>query len=130
MHGVLTLGVAAVGAVFVGLDKLAHMPPVLADAALIGNIMAGVAILEIALAGIVLRPRIPARPRITSVDEFWADVNVRGPALLVWVLCEGGGIVGAVGYRLSAMPADLAAIAVALIALVWLGPGTLEQSEP
>lgn len=128
LHGTLTVSVVLITAVFIVLDRVFHLPPVLSDLPVVGRVLAVIGVLMVAGALAILRPKIPERRSDQTPDAFWEDVTTRGAALLVWALCEGGGIAGAVAFRLTCEPLTLGAAAIALIAMTWTRPGALERS--
>ncbi len=127
LHRALAAGLTVVLAVFSFLIYQRGGPLLAADSArdLIGLVLGGVGLVPLTLGFLVFRPRIPARRPGQDAQAYWTQPEVTGAALLVWVLFEGGGMVGAVGYLLSAHLAAGFTAAAGLAALVLSGPGTL-----
>ena len=83
-----------------------------------------VVLLVIALGA--LRPKVPDRLPEQDSEAYWSDAGSRGPAIVLWATIEGAGLVGAVGHFLTGRTPPAVAFALALAALVVLGPGRLE----
>jgi hypothetical protein len=128
LHTVLTAGaVLAVGAL-VALPLMRNLTPPLA----IPMLGYGIAVASVAVmmaATVIMRPRVPARPRDQSTDAFWDQVSARGPALATWALCEAAAVIGAVGFFLTGVTWSLAGTSLALVALVWQRPSVLETAD-
>jgi hypothetical protein len=91
---------------------------------LIAYIVTGIGLACVAVGIGIIRPKLP-EPRRGSAD-YWTPKN-RGRALLVWILCENGGTIAAVGFVLTAHLAALFAMVVAILMLVWQSPGRMAQ---
>lgn len=89
---------------------------------LIAYIVTGIGLACVAVGVGVIRPKLP-EPRRDSTG-YWTPEN-RGRALLVWILCENGGTIAAVGFVLTGHPAALLALVIALLLLVWQSPGRI-----
>lgn len=129
LHLVLTIGAAVFSATFVLLVTF-RGPLLLPDAStrVIAFAFAGLGLTAVAFAGFLLRPRVPARTREQSVEEFWTP-PVRSRAMLLWIVCENGAIMAGLGYVLTGSLVPLAVIAFAMVALVWYSPARL-AGEP
>jgi len=77
----------------------------------------------------VLRQRVPQRRSQQSADEYWAAVESRGAAIVLWAVTEGAALVSLVGYFLSGAPAAAAVPGVALAALILYRPSRLERAD-
>lgn len=127
LHRALAAGLTVVLAVFSFLIYQRGGPLLGPDAPrdLIGLVLGGAGLVPLALGFLVFRPRVPARRPGQDTQAYWSQPEVTGAALLVWVLFEGGGMMGAVGYLLSAHLAAGFTAAAGLAALVLNGPGAL-----
>jgi len=70
-------------------------------------------------------PPPPERRSEQNPEAYWTDAS-RAAAIVLWTAIEGAGLVGAVGYFLTAAAAPTVAYALALAALVLFRPGRLE----
>ena len=129
LHTALLGGLLTISAVFLFLGFALHVAPLIRDAygvAMIGYILAAAGLLPIILGVLVFRPKVPARVSGQSDAAYWQ--GALGPALVVWVLCEGGGIIAAVGALLTGLWAPIVTVAAAVTCLVLMGPGRFENS--
>jgi hypothetical protein len=129
MHTALLGGLLTISAVFLFLGFGLHVAPLIRDAkgaAMIGYILAAAGLMPIIIAMLILRPKVPTRTSGQSDAGYWQ--GALGPALSVWVLCEGGGITAAVGALLTGLWAPMVTVAVAVTCLVLMGPGRFENS--
>jgi hypothetical protein len=101
-------------------------PPAVREGRVLALPLAVVAAVLLGVAVGVLRPKVPDRRPEQGSEAYWSDVESRGPALMLWASIEGAGLIGAVGYFLTGAVAPAGAFALALAALVLLGPGRLE----
>ena len=85
-----------------------------------------VAFTAMAVAILVLRPKVPRRGSAQSPDDFWAHAAT--PALVLWAPLEGAGLLGLVAYAMSGSPVVLAVPFMAILALLVYRPGALEGS--
>jgi hypothetical protein len=128
LHLVLLGGLVTISMVFLVLTfglKVAPLLPGGEDVAFIGNVLAAAGIVPIILAMLVLRPRVPARTPGQTTTAFWQGAV--GPALVVWTLIEGGGIIGAVGALLTGLLTPVVPAVAALSCLVLIGPSHFEN---
>ncbi|HEX9894861.1 MAG TPA: hypothetical protein VGA78_13110 [Gemmatimonadales bacterium] len=126
LHAILVGGVILLGATLFLVVRL-RGGPLLAGAGPadpIAYVMSAAALSSLGLAVMVFRPRLPEPARGDVSIAYWTPEN-RGVALLLWVLFEGAGSIGAVGYLLTGHPAPLLAAAMGLLALLWYSPGRL-----
>ncbi len=86
--------------------------------------LAGVALLDIALALLFFRARLAPPVESGPPEAYWKP-ETRARALLFWILLEGAGIIACVGYVLTGHSAPLAAAVLALLTLIWHAPGRL-----
>ena len=129
LHFALIGGLTAVMAVFASLFLLGTAPFLRSEggAPLIAIVLAVVALAPILLGLFWGRGQIPLRLNDLSVEVYWCTPDTGGRALLLWVLWEGGAMIGTVGTLLtgSFLPASVAMLGLAL--LVTHGPGYLER---
>ena len=85
---------------------------------IIGYVIAALAFAPFLMGVYWARGQVPARVPGESADEYWKPES-RGRALMLWVLCEGSGILGAVGYHLTGGAAPLALFGLCWLAMVW-----------
>lgn len=126
LHLILVVSLTAIGAVFL-LLVLKLLGPQLAPGPttdIIAFALAGMAITTVAFAGLFARPRVPERRAGQSALQVWTP-ETRAPAMLLWILLEGGGTVAMVGYLLTGHVVPLAVYCIALLALIWYSPGRL-----
>lgn len=97
------------------------------QATLIATVMAVVGMGPVLAAYFWARPRVPVKPTEQDVEAYWRDQATVGKALILWVLWEGAGMIGAVGTLLtgSYYPATVTVAALALY--LTNGPGYLEE---
>ena len=72
------------------------------------------------------RPQVPLRPASQTTEGYWQEPVNLGKALLLWVLWEGSGIIGAVGTLVTGSLVTGALTAVALALLLTHSPDFLE----
>jgi len=101
--------------------------PLLGDmGTLVGQALTGVAVVQLAVAVLMLRPRIPERLSNVDREAYWATAAARTAALLVWAVAEGATIVALVAYLLTGLALAGAMALVAIATFVWLRPGGFE----
>ncbi len=124
IHAAMVAGVVLAGGTFVFMVRTrGHAPE---EAATLGIVMPVVAVGLLLVAASVLRRRVPERSARQSADGYWAVVETRGAALVLWAVTEGAALVSLVGYFLSGALAAAAVGAAALATLVLYRPSRLE----
>ena len=107
------------------------MAPLLAvdDASrLVGYGMAGIAAAVLLVAIVFMKPRVPGRMGGESVPDYWMRPEVVQPAMLVWFLMEGAGVLASVAFALTAVAAA-AGVMVLCVAAYWLiGPNAFARA--
>ena len=88
-------------------------------AALVAYISTGIALTIVAIAVAVIRAQLPETGR--SGSDYW-NPGTRKLALLLWIMCENGGTLAAVGYILTGHLAPLIGAAIAVLTMVWYSP--------
>src|SRR6266566_1602057 len=127
LHAALGIGQILVGATFFFL--LRKQGPLGGGSPLIGYATAGLALMNLSVAFVLLRPRIPHRSTDQSPDDYWSRPEVRGAAILIWSVVEGSGLFCWVGYVMSGniVPAGVGVLSI--ITLIALRPSRLEGDE-
>ena len=99
------------------------------DTVLIATVLAVVGMAPLLGGFFWARPRVPVKPTEQGVDAYWQDQATFQRALMMWVLWEGAGMIGAVGTVLtgSYYPATVTVVALALY--LTNGPGYLEERQ-
>src|SRR5688572_23970497 len=82
---------------------------------LIAYTCSGFCVVLVAVALLVIKPRVPDRRPHQSIEEYWSTPEVGAKAFLVWFLMEGAGTIGAVGYLLTGETVAFAAMGVAIV---------------
>lgn len=128
IHAALTLGPLLTGIVFTIVRRTSPLP-VLPQASAISLALTIAAIVMLAVALTVLRPRIPQQPAEQSADAFWGDAQARMSALTLWAVVEGATLLAGVGYLLTGAPAPTLALVLGIVTLWSLRPKRLELNE-
>jgi hypothetical protein len=97
------------------------------EARLIAFVLAGPALVSVVIASVWAKPRIPGRGLTGSPDDYWRSAEVAGAALLFWVLCEGGAMIGLIGMLLTGSWIPAVSAGIGFGALVTNGPARLEN---
>jgi hypothetical protein len=124
IHRFLGIGLTVAAAAFFGLRYRGFAPLSATDSAtpVIAYTLSGVAVVLVAVALFVLKPRAPARLPGQSVEEYWSTAAVSERVGPVWFILEAAGMIASVGYFLTGEPTSAGAVLVA-IATYWLyGP--------
>jgi hypothetical protein len=126
LHGTLVGGLAVILGLFSLIVRRLSGPLLRTDetTGTIAWVLAGVALLDIALALLFFRSRLASPVQSGPPEAYW-KAETRAPALLLWILFEGAGMIACVGYVLTGHSAPLAAVLIALLLLIWHAPGRL-----
>jgi len=124
LHTALLGGLILSGATLYLARRLSQPPPV-GEARVLTLVLAVVSVGVLVIAVGMLRPRVPERRSEQNPEAYWTDAS-RAAAIVLWTAIEGAGLVGAVGYFLTAAATPMVAYALALAALVLFRPGRLE----
>lgn len=124
MHFALFAGVAVM-AIVLGIMRSQAHPSVTAGPA-IGLMLSGMAVLALAVATALLRPRIAPRGSDQAPDDYWNTPSSRGSAMLLWAVIEGAGLIGVVGFYLTGHLAPIGVVVVALVLGALFRPAALE----
>jgi len=127
VHTALLGGLILSGATLYLARRLSQPPPPpVGEARVLTLVLAVVSVGVLVIAVGMLRPRVPERRSEQNPEAYWTDASSRAAAIVLWAAIEGAGLVGAVGYFLTAAAAPTVAYALALAALVLFRPGRLE----
>lgn len=124
IHAAMFAGVAVM-AIVLGVVRN-RVPPAVGGAAGIGVILSGVAVVALAIAAALLRPRVAPRGSDQAPDEYWSNPSTRGSAMILWAVIEGAGLMGVVSFYLTGHFAAVAVVALALAAGALFRPAALE----
>lgn len=126
LHGTLVGGLVVILGLFSLIVRRLSGPLLRTDetTGTIAWVLAGVALLDIALALLFFRSRLAPPARSGPPEAYWKP-ETRAPALLLWILFEGAGMIACVGYVLTGHSAPLAAALIALLMLIGHAPGRL-----
>jgi hypothetical protein len=116
VHGAITGGLTTIGVLSVVLVRLLSGPVLESVAGVgMGLGLAGLALVLYAVA--VFRQSVVPRRGQQPIEEYWNGESSRAPALRLWVLLEGGGMLSTVGYVFSGsvLPGAVAVLAVAAL---------------
>lgn len=124
LHRFLGIGLAIVGAVFIGLDILGQAPLLPPDEVtrVIAYALSGVGVGLIAVALLILKPRVPPRQPGQSEADYWTTPHSSGRIMHVWFVIEGAGMLSGVGFLLTGEPAAAIAMGAAIAAFWMVGP--------
>jgi drug/metabolite transporter (DMT)-like permease len=118
LHRSLVTGLLLLTGVMVVL-RSGDMDPSL-DNQMLGYLLSGVSLLLLAVAVLLLKPRVPERKPHQPVEEYWSSAT---PTILpMWFLMEGAGMVAIVGYFLTGQTVAALAIGISIAAFIWYGP--------
>ena len=85
-----------------------------------------VSIALLAIAAIVLRPRIPLRRSDETPQAYWDALPQRRAVVALWAVTEAAGVVGGFGYFFTGIVWPLVATGLAFVTLVVFRPSSLE----
>jgi hypothetical protein len=126
IHAALVAGVLLAGGTFAFMVRSrGHAPE---GGETLGIVLPALGIGLLLVSASVLRRRVPERRSQQSSDGYWAAVETRGAAIVLWAVTEGAALVSLVGYFLSGAPAASAVAVVALVALILYRPSRLERA--
>ena len=125
IHGVLAAGIAALFLVFAAVI-LPLKGPLLQANPVLPTISYVIAVMSAVSSGfaIFFRRRLPDRGAGVPPESYWTPV-IAGQAMMVWVLCEGAGVMAAVGFLLTGRWPPIAAAVFAWCLLMVFAPGRL-----
>lgn len=86
----------------------------------LGYSLAALSFVLVAVAVLLLKPRVPAREARQSVEDYWASVT--RTILPMWFVMEAAGMIAVVGYFLTGHTVTAAAIGISIAVFIWYGP--------
>jgi len=125
IHSGLVVGLALAGVMFGVLLRVRGA--LLADVPIAGAVLAGLALVMLAVAVGVLRPRVPPRRPDQSAESYWLTNDARISSLVLWAIVDAAGLLAWVGYVLSGQIAAAAVALMSIAALIMLRPSRLED---
>jgi hypothetical protein len=131
LYWALVAGLTGVIAVF-GLLFWLKTAPLLAVGErppIIAWVMAAVGASCILFGFLWARPLVPLRRSGTTPGDFWKDPVAGARAVLLWVMWEGGAMIGAVGTLMTGSYFTAAAALAGLALLLTHSPGYLASRE-
>ena len=129
IHRVLLGGLLLISILFMVIALDLHGLPLVPagdTADVVGYVLAACAIMTNMLALIILRRRVPLRSSSRDDKSFWPVAF--GPVISLWVVIEGSGIIGAVGWLLTGSLASMLAVVFAISCLGVLRPSHFENT--
>ena len=96
-----------------------------ADNQMLGYGFSALSFVLVAVALLLLKPRVPARESRQPVEEYWSSVS--STILPMWFVMEGAGLIAIVGYFLTGQSVAAVAIAISIGAFIWYGPKAFVQ---
>ena len=129
LHQSLGIGLVMMAAVMSFLRYRGLAPTLPPDSLTsIAYALSGFSVVLVAVALLVIKPRVPDRRPQQSVEEYWSTREVGAKAFLVWFLMEGAGMMAAVGYLLTGQPVSVVAMGVAIAAFWLSGPNAFARA--
>lgn len=130
LHLFLGIGLTVVACVSVILSFVGVAPLMAVDDAsrLVGRGLASVAIAILLVAVVFMKRRVPERRGGEPIRDYWTRPEVVQPALLVWFLIEGAGILASVAFALTAVAAAAGVMALCVAAYWWIGPNAFARA--
>lgn len=126
MHTALIMGVLLAGVAFAFQVSARQYPP--EGGKTLGMVLPTLGIGLLLVSVSVLRPRVRERSSQQSSDGYWAAVETRRAAIILWAVAEGAAFISLVGYFLSGALAGIAVAVLALAVLILYRPSRLERS--
>jgi drug/metabolite transporter (DMT)-like permease len=125
IHGVLAAGIAVLFLVFAAVILPLKGPLLRGNPALpIASSALALASAASSACAIFFRRRLPGRGAEVPPESYWTP-EIAGQAMMVWVLCEGAGVMAAVGFLLTGRWPPVAAAVFAWCLLMVFAPGRL-----
>ena len=92
---------------------------------MLGHALSALSFVLVAVAVLLLKPRVPAREAWQQVDQYWSSVT--RTILPMWFVMEAAGMLAIVGYFLSGHAVAAVAIGVSIGVFIWYGPNAFAQ---
>ena len=130
LHRFLGIGLVLVATVFLALTYGGIAPVLAADGVTpkVAYAFAAVAVVLVAVALLLCKPRVPNRGPGQSVDEYWSTPEVSEKVMLVWFLLEGAGTLAGVGYLLTGELVTAIAMGLAIVVFWMFGPSAFANA--
>ena len=127
-HRMLGLG-GTVFAIVVVVIRARMDPPSADDqfTSIVAYTLAGISLVLIAVAVMVLTRRVPERSISQSLDAYWTTAGVLPAANLFWLVVEGAASLAIVGYLVTGHLAPAAVMVVGLGVFWWVGPNMFSK---
>jgi hypothetical protein len=90
------------------------------DNQMLGYGLSALSLVLVAVALLLLKPRVPVRAGRQPVEEYWT--SAASAILPMWFVMEGAGLIAIVGYFLTGQTVAAVAIAISIGAFIWYGP--------
>jgi hypothetical protein len=129
LHFALIGGLSVISLIFLMLVFVLRTAPSLApgtETTIIAGVLTAVGLTSLTVSLFVMKPRVPHRTAAQTVEAYWEGA-ARPGALLVWIMAEGGGIIGAVGFLMTSSFFPALVTLGALGILLTHGPGYFEE---
>ncbi len=97
-----------------------------ANGTVIAVLLSVVALNSLGMGWFWARPKLVGPVTGASPENYWDNPVARAQALLMWVLWEGGAIIGLVGWVLTGSIYPVAVAAFGLVLLLLHSPGAIE----
>ncbi len=126
----MAIGATLMFLMFLGMKGVGVVPLLREDPEFtrtLGYVLAGVVVSILAVALLILKPRVPQRTPGQSVEQFWATRASADKARLVWFIHDGAAVLANVSYVLTG-EIVAAVVAAITIALFWMnGPNAFAK---
>ena len=87
---------------------------------MLGYVLSALSFVLVAVAMLLLKPRVPARGPRQTIEEYWSSAMSR--ILPMWFVMEAAGLIAIVNYFLTAQTVAGVAIGISIAAFIWYGP--------
>lgn len=120
LHRSLLTGQLILTGVMIFLRSGETSPPLSDDNQMLGYGLSALSLVLVAVALLLLKPRVPVREARQPIEEYWTSAT--SAILPMWFVMEGAGLIAIVGYFLTGQTVAAAAIAISIGAFIWYGP--------
>ena len=93
---------------------------------MLGYGLSALSFVLVAVALLLLKPRVPVRQERQPVEEYWSSATKT--ILQMWLIMEAAGTIAVVAYFLTGVIFAAVAIAVSIGLFIWYGPKAFVQS--
>jgi hypothetical protein len=129
LHLALIGGLSMISLIFLVVVFVLRTAPGLepgTETTIIAGVLTAAGLTSLTVGLFVMKPRVPRRTADQTVEAYWGG-PARPGALLVWVMAEGGGMIGAVGFLVTRSYFPALVTLGALGVLLTNGPGYFEE---